>query len=148
MSLRIPNPPLRRSLARHAEALIPLALAPATLLNAIAQQHFGAPLIHVPCLIALITGHPCPGCGLTRAFTLIWLGHLREAIALNPLSPIVFTLLLALFCLQLRKLVICQRELSTTSLRIGKTPGNTGIDLTGGLCQSSVLSSRCSLPRE
>ncbi len=140
-------PPPHR-FARAVEAVIPLALAPATLLNAIAQPYSGAPLIHVPCLITLITGHACQGCGLTRALTLLWHGQLRQAVALNPLSPLVLLLLLALFCLQLGRLVISQRELSTTSFRIPGFPGNTGIDLTGGLCQSSALSSRCSLPRE
>jgi hypothetical protein len=104
----------RRSFACHADGLIRLALAPVTLLNALIQQHFGAPLIHPPCLITLITGHPCLGCGLTRAMTLLWQGHLQGAFALNPLSPIVFSLLLVLFCLQVRRLVIFQRELLTT----------------------------------
>jgi hypothetical protein len=104
----------RRRFAVRADALILLALAPATLLNALIQQYFGAPLIHLPCLITLLTGHPCPGCGLTRAMTLLWRGQLRDAVALNPLSPAVFSLLLVLFCLQVSRLVVFQRELLTT----------------------------------
>src|SRR6202011_5872385 len=89
-----------RSVRCGAEVLIPLALAPATFLNALAQRLFGIHLIQPPCLIRLVTGHRCPGCGLTRALTLLWQGRLHDAFALNRVSPFVFSLLLILFYLQ------------------------------------------------
>jgi hypothetical protein len=101
----------RRSFAHIADSVILLALAPATLVNALVQERFGAPLIHLPCLITLLTGRPCLGCGMTRAMTLLWQGYLQDAVRMNPLSPVVFSLLLALFCLQAGKLVLFRREL-------------------------------------
>ncbi len=95
---------------RFVEALVPIALAPATLFNALCLSFTGAPLLHLPCLITLATGHACPGCGMTRALSLLWLGRWRSAAALNPLSPIVFPLLIVLFCLQVRRVLVSQRE--------------------------------------
>ena len=99
-----------RSAGRFLEGLVLLGLAPATLLNALTLRFAGSPLLRMPCLITLATGHACPGCGLTRALSLLWLGQLRSAVALNPLSPVVFSLLILLFCLQVRRLLISQRE--------------------------------------
>lgn len=42
------------------------------------------------CPIHRATGHKCPGCGMCRAFVLLWRGRLREAIRSNPASPFVF----------------------------------------------------------
>jgi hypothetical protein len=92
-------------------------MAPATLLNALAQHRGGAAPLHLPCLITLAIGHHCPGCGLTRAITLLWLGDWRSAVALNPLSPIVFSLVIVLFCLQVRGLLLSQREFLIPNLR-------------------------------
>jgi len=43
----------------------------------------------VICPIRLITGVPCPGCGLTRAFCFMTHGHFREAMSFNALAPLV-----------------------------------------------------------
>jgi Protein of unknown function (DUF2752) len=102
---------LIREFIRRPDALLLLALAPATLLNALWTLWFGEVAIHPPCLITLVTGHHCPGCGLTRAFTQLWLGHVHQAFVLNPLSPLVLSLLLVLFAQQLNRLVVYQREL-------------------------------------
>jgi hypothetical protein len=99
-----------RNSGRLLEGVVLLGLAPATLINAMTQQFSGTPLFHFPCLITLVTGHHCPGCGLTRALTLLWLGDWRSAVALNPLASIVFCLLIVLFCLQVRRLLVSQRE--------------------------------------
>jgi len=96
---------------RRTDGLLILALAPATLLNALSTLRSGHAIIHLPCLITLLTGHPCPGCGLTRAITQLWLGHFRQALEMNPLSPLVFSLMLVLFSQKLSRLVIYQREL-------------------------------------
>ena len=45
------------------------------------------------CPFAIITRHPCPGCGLTRATLALVHGHLAEALRFHPLvlmvSPLV-----------------------------------------------------------
>jgi hypothetical protein len=41
------------------------------------------------CPIAIVTGHPCPGCGLTRATMALLDGDLQEAMRLHPLAPLV-----------------------------------------------------------
>jgi len=48
------------------------------------------PLFRLPlCPFAAFTGHPCPGCGLTRATLALAEGHLHDAITIHPLSPLV-----------------------------------------------------------
>lgn len=47
----------------------------------------GAIALGLPlCPFALITRHPCPGCGLTRAALELAQGHVAEALRLHPLS--------------------------------------------------------------
>jgi len=43
-----------------------------------------------------MTGLPCPGCGLTRAFVSMAHGHLVDAVRWHALSPIMFALGLGL----------------------------------------------------
>lgn len=56
---------------------------------------FGAAVaFDVPlCPFAILTRHPCPGCGLTRATLALLRGHLGEALRFHPLvllvSPLV-----------------------------------------------------------
>jgi hypothetical protein len=49
-------------------------------------------ILHLPsiCPFNALTGLPCPGCGLTRAFVCIAHGHLLEAVHWHPLAPVVF----------------------------------------------------------
>jgi hypothetical protein len=42
------------------------------------------------CPFRALTGHPCPGCGMTRAFCALMHGELWRAIKLNPFSPLLF----------------------------------------------------------
>ena len=100
----------RGEVAHRLDSFLLLALAPATLLNALSTLRFGEALFHPPCLITLLIGQRCPGCGLTRAFTQLWLGHFQKAIEFNPLSPLVFAVMLLLFAKQLGMLVIYQKE--------------------------------------
>lgn len=47
------------------------------------------------CPLRALTGSPCPGCGMTRAFCALMHGELWRAVKLNPFSPLLF--LAALF---------------------------------------------------
>ncbi len=47
----------------------------------------------VLCPMALMTGIPCPGCGLTRAFCLMTHGRLAEALSYHALAPAVLAYL-------------------------------------------------------
>ncbi|WP_437594494.1 DUF2752 domain-containing protein [Sorangium sp. So ce1000] len=51
----------------------------------------GAPL----CPFAIVTRHPCPGCGLTRATLALAHGHLADALRFHPLSPLMAPLVIA-----------------------------------------------------
>ena len=42
--------------------------------------------------MAAISGHPCPGCGMTRATLALLHGHLAEAVGFHPLAPLVVPL--------------------------------------------------------
>ncbi len=64
-----------------------LLLAPLAGVVAIFAVPFGpAPTI---CPFALMTGIPCPGCGLTRAVVALGHGDLTSAIAFHPLVGVV-----------------------------------------------------------
>ncbi len=41
------------------------------------------------CPFAVLTHHPCPGCGMTRATLALMQGHFSHAIRVHPLSPVV-----------------------------------------------------------
>ncbi|HVF42774.1 MAG TPA: DUF2752 domain-containing protein [Pyrinomonadaceae bacterium] len=44
----------------------------------------------VLCPFRALTGLPCPGCGMTRAFCALGHGDLSAAFGYNPLAPFVF----------------------------------------------------------
>jgi len=84
------------------EKIMRLGLAPLTAANTL--THLAG--LHVrpvalPCIFTLIFHHPCPGCGMTRAFDLLWMGQFRQALSMNKFAPIVFILLWWIFYLQL-----------------------------------------------
>jgi uncharacterized protein DUF2752 len=45
------------------------------------------------CPLANLTGWPCPGCGITRALLALLHGNLGQALAIQPLSPLIGLLL-------------------------------------------------------
>jgi hypothetical protein len=97
-----------RSSARSSAAASGVLLASAVLSAVTEEPAAGEPLtvLRHPlpdlCPIHRATGHNCPGCGMARAFVLLWRGQLREAIKSNPLSPIVF---IAFICLAIGRSV-------------------------------------------
>ena len=42
------------------------------------------------CLFHMLTGRPCPGCGLTRSFVYFAHGKWSQAVAYHPLGPALF----------------------------------------------------------
>ena len=52
--------------------------------------------LYPPCLFLLATGHPCPGCGTTRALHALLHGRVSHAISLSPQLPLL--LLAAVGC--------------------------------------------------
>src|SRR5689334_14901358 len=72
-------PPSRWS-ARH-------PLGRAVRLGVVVAALAAAVFTEIPlCPFALVTRHPCPGCGLTRATLALLHGHLGEALGFHPLS--------------------------------------------------------------
>jgi hypothetical protein len=51
----------------------------------------------VLCPFRAVTGLPCPGCGMTRAFCAIGHGDFASAVGFNPLAPFVFVAMLLLW---------------------------------------------------
>ena len=49
------------------------------------------------CLLKLLSGSPCPGCGMTRAFLYLGHGQIAQAARLNPLSLLAYPLSVALW---------------------------------------------------
>lgn len=45
-----------------------------------------------PCTFHLLTGHKCPGCGMTTSFAHLARGELSHAFAANPFGPLLFAI--------------------------------------------------------
>jgi hypothetical protein len=89
--------------------LIKLVLFSAPLLGAYFYSYtdYNSPLF---CPIKALTGIPCPGCGMTRAFMAIASGNLGKAIGYNLFSPILFLVFL-LTAIHLLLEVVTRRQL-------------------------------------
>ena len=57
-----------------------------------------------PCLWTLLLGHPCPGCGMTRALLALLHGDLAGAWGHNRAALLVLPLLLVLYLRHLHRL--------------------------------------------
>src|SRR4051812_14423957 len=67
-------------------------------LGAIAGLFGCAVAFNVPlCPFALLTGQPCPGCGLTRATLALLRGDLGDAVRFHPLSVLLSPIAIAAF---------------------------------------------------
>ena len=51
-------------------------------------------IFHAFCPMLLVTGIPCPGCGMSRALLLLFMGHPTESVRMHPLAPLVLILLI------------------------------------------------------
>jgi len=104
-----------RSSARSSSAAKGVLLASAALSAATKEPTAGEPLAVLGrplpdlCPIHRGTGRNCPGCGMTRAFVLLWRGQVREAIRSNPVSPFLF---IAFICLAIGRSVRPNRNSS------------------------------------
>jgi hypothetical protein len=70
---------------RVRKLVAPLAVAAGGLLAALGGTSLGVTV----CPFALLTGHACPGCGLTRAVGALLTGDLPGALRLHPLAGLV-----------------------------------------------------------
>jgi hypothetical protein len=65
-------------------------LTRAARLGLVALAFTAAVVFDVPlCPFAILTRHPCPGCGLTRGTLALLHGHLGEALRFHPLVPVI-----------------------------------------------------------
>ncbi|MGN0465765.1 MAG: DUF2752 domain-containing protein [Lachnospiraceae bacterium] len=64
------------------------------LLLAVVQYKF-----HGLCSLRILTGFPCPACGMTRAVILFFHGHIGESLRMQPLWPfVIFVGVFSLYC--------------------------------------------------
>jgi hypothetical protein len=97
-----PDPLVSRLDQRLASLLAALSAAAVLALSCL----FAAPPIPFPtCLFRLVTGRPCPSCGLTHAFIALGHGRLAEAFRDNLMSPFLFAALAAVLIMSLQEVL-------------------------------------------
>lgn len=72
----------------------------------------------VTCLFRLLTGLPCPTCGMTHAFVALGHGDAARAVEWNAASPLVFAACVSVFALGLAQAASGQRLLDRFSRRV------------------------------
>lgn len=97
--MKPPSPPI----ARLAISLAIGLAACAALLLVDTRTVEGGPVV---CIFKLLTGHDCPGCGTTRAFSHIAHGRLADAMRCNRLVIITFPLAAGIWCMYMYKTFI------------------------------------------
>lgn len=74
------------------------------------------------CVFRNISGHECPGCGMTRGFVAIGHGHLKAAVESNMLAPFVYIYtilyLLWIFVQEVRAKVLARAQRKAVLLDI------------------------------
>lgn len=61
-----------------------ITIAAALAAAVISYKGISFPGENTPCMIRVLTGLYCPGCGGTRAFFLLFSGHMRQALLHHP----------------------------------------------------------------
>lgn len=74
----------------HRIALVGAALCAGALVTAVLMPTAAAAEGPVLCPFRLVTGLPCPGCGLTRSWVALAHGQVGEAFAYNWFGPVSF----------------------------------------------------------
>ena len=72
-------------------------------------------LFHKICFFSIVSGYPCPGCGITRAFACLITLHWHEAMLLNPTIFLWFPVLVYGF---LNRYFFCKSNKIFTKLLI------------------------------
>jgi Protein of unknown function (DUF2752) len=62
------------------------------------------PLPFDTCLFKIVTGLPCPSCGMTHSFISLGHGHVREAFFYNLMGPFVYFSLLVILSISIYEL--------------------------------------------
>jgi hypothetical protein len=73
-----------------------LAILSGVYLLSLALPAGGAVYNAALCPLRFLTGIPCPMCGMTRGFIDISHGNIREALKVNPASPVLYLLGIAI----------------------------------------------------
>ena len=90
--IRNPNSAIRNRSLRNRIWPSTYFLGALLLLSALLPLPRNGEIAGMPSLCAFhnLTGLPCPGCGLTRAWVSIAHGHLSESLVWHPLGPFLF----------------------------------------------------------
>ncbi|MHB1483326.1 MAG: DUF2752 domain-containing protein [Saccharofermentanales bacterium] len=64
---------------------------------------FGMIIAGTPCLIRVVTGFPCPGCGLTRATLALLNLDFKSALVFNPMVFFIWPLIIFLIYLYISR---------------------------------------------
>jgi Protein of unknown function (DUF2752) len=80
----------------------------------------------VLCPFRALTGYPCPGCGMTRAFSAIAHGDLWRALRYNPLSPFLFLALIVVWA-GAGATILNWPRVRTLAMRLRPSPMTTNV---------------------
>lgn len=69
------------------------------------------------CPVAIVSHHPCPGCGLTRATLAMLHGDLHAALHFHPLAPLVAPLVLVMLAVNVLGYVRAGKSAAVEGLR-------------------------------
>lgn len=110
-TLQNSTPPILQIRSRFVDVLVPhlpLALCAGGILLVASL----VPLNWIPtttCGFKTLTGYPCPFCGLTRAFSSLGHGHVRDAFVESPMGILLYALVVVVFAVSAYALLTRQR---------------------------------------
>jgi len=74
------------------------------------------------CIFHMVTGHRCPGCGLTRSFTFMGHGEIVQAFRMHVLGPFLYLWMLQQIGAKTLAIVRHLRDRRATGDAPGSTP--------------------------